>query len=691
MATGRNAPCPCGSGRKYKTCCLAGCISAHAPRPTVPPRRKPPSGARAAHEQGRSLLHDGRLQEALAALQQALELHPDFPEALNDLGVCSAALGQYPQAIVHYARSLELCPENPLAFSNMGSALQALGRTDEAIASQRVALSLDVAFGQAWVNLSQSLYAARRYEEAVEASARALELSPDFAVVALNGASALHRLGCFAEAVTLLRQAAALHPNDPRYPLNLAESLREQGLIDDSINALQRALQIQPDFPAAYSNLLHTHALTRNITAAEELHLARAWEIALIPEPQRHHAKLLRTTPGAFPRSPRAGRRLRLGIVSSELGAHAVAEFLHPLLAHFDRTRIHITLFPTAGHFNGRADDLRTLADNIVPLTGLPDDPATQRIRDQAIDVLLDTSGHTANNRLGLFARRAAPVQCTYIGYWSTTGLTEMDWFLSDPDAPRDAQAAFSEGLWRLPRIAVAYRGDHALNHTLWTPSPDGTLRLGSFNRLFKIREETIALWSHVLRAIPHSRLLLEDENTRPAETHTRIRSLLEQNGIASSRLSFIPYEHGHERHMLLYNQLDIALDTLPFNSGTTAFDALWMGVPLVALEGTWIGGRMGASILRSLGRPEWIASHPTQLAGIIEKIAKNPPPRHDLRDQMAASPLCDAAALATALAEAFESMYDQWWNRQHGSPLGTTGQPTSTHIPHVPQHATLT
>ncbi len=628
-----------------------------------------PFAAQSAFQRGNDLLIQNRWTEALKAFSRALVLWPEYPEVMNSMGRTLAEMGEHQRAVVCYAKALSLRPNYAKALCNMGYSLQAVGRTGEAIESLLQAVHIDPEFADAYVHLSASFYTCRLYQQAIDASVRALQLKPDSLDPLLNTSGALLQQGRLAEAASVLQQAATLRPREPRFFSNLGQVLLEQGRVPEAISAYRRALEIQPNYASAYSNLLYTHAFTRNFSAAEELQIARGWERAIVPEEHRRHAVALRTTPGAFPRTARSHRRLRLGIVSAELGTHAVAEFLEPLLTHFDRERFHVTLFPSIGRFDARADRLRGLADRIVPLSGLPDDAASHHIRNESIDVLIDTSGHTAGNRLGIFARRAAPVQCSYIGYWSTTGLTEMDWFLSDQDAPEDAQAAFSEGLWRLPRMAVCYHGDPSLNDTLWSPSTDGTLRLGCFNKLSKIREETLALWAEVLRELPHSRLVLEDAGSHPEESHTRIRTSLQQHGIAPDRISFIPYEPGHERHMLLYNGIDIALDTIPFNSGTTAFDALWMGVPLVTLDGTWIGGRMAGSVLRALGRREWIASSAAEFAGIVRRLAADgeelQATRRGLRQEMAQSVLCDGAGLSKALKDAFEGMYDLWWKEQ--------------------------
>jgi protein O-GlcNAc transferase len=295
----------------------------------------------------------------------------------------------------------------------------------------------------------------------------------------------------------------------------------------------------------------------------------------------------------------------------------------------------------------------------------LTDDQAVALIQLEQIDVLVDASGHTALERLGIFARRAAPVQISYIGYWSTTGLTEMDWFFLDPGCDAGCEAHFTEGLWRLPRLTVSYNGDRSLPESGWVPDPDGTIWLGSFNRYSKIRKETLALWAGVLHALPEAKLLLEDSAIHQEETHQRIRGVLASHGIEGKRVQFIPYIRGHERHMVLYDKLDIALDTVPFNSGTTAYDALWMGVPLVALEGSGFGGKMASGILKAFGHPQWIAQDAEEYAAIVVALASDVEERRSLRRtqraRMAVSSLCDAEAMARALEDAFVAMYNRW------------------------------
>jgi predicted O-linked N-acetylglucosamine transferase (SPINDLY family) len=371
----------------------------------------------------------------------------------------------------------------------------------------------------------------------------------------------------------------------------------------------------------------------------------------------------------AFTNESRIGRKLRIGIASAELGQHAVAEFLEPILEKIDRSRFHIALYPTAARSDARSSRFRELADRFTPVAGIPGKAAADLIRNDKVDILVDTTGYMNGYRLDIFAHRAAPVQCHYIGYHGTIGLTEMDWFIADEVLlPAECDSHFREAIWRLPRLWMCYRGDTSLPETQWTPDPRGRIWLGSFNNLAKVRQETLDLWSRVMQAIPQSMLLLKDRRSSNDSVKQRIRKELSVNGIDDDRVVFLDRVDSWNAHMQLYDKLDIALDTIPLNSGTTAFDALWMGVPLVAIEGNWIGGRGASTILRSLGKEDWVARSEDEYVEICAALAGDVEGRRSLRraqrSLMANSPLCDANGLTRELEGAFESMYDLWWRK---------------------------
>ena len=657
---GRNQPCRCGSGRKAKHCCAAT---------TAAPSAALPSAFQLNLQQGIDHLQSGDAPRALLCFSEAIRLDPTSAAAVSNLGVTLMRLNEQQRALTCYRQAIQLEPSFAPAHSNLGQLLHSLGHAAEAAQSLQTALHLNPTLADAWVNLGAALRTLGRFDEAAAASHRALNLRPRDIDAHLNLGNALKEQGQLAEAATVYRRAIQLDPHDPRPHSNLGETLRDQAQPEAAALAYQLAVSANPTFAPAYSNLLYLHAFTRDISPEAELALARNFERSILTLEERAEARAAASPHSrVFQPLPLHNRPLRLGIVSAELGTHAVAEFLQPILESLDRSRIHLTLFPTTGRHDARATHFRSLADEFHPLTTLTDTAATGLIRSRHIDVLLDTSGHTTGNRLGVFARRAAPVQATYVGYWSTTGLTEMDYYIADPDPSAAIEAHFAETLFRLPRLGTTYRGDPALAIN-WQPDPQGRLRLGSLNKFAKIREQTIALWATALRALPNSVLILEDRGANEQESHHRIRSGFAAHHIDPNRIGFIPYIPGHERHMSLYNQIDIALDTLPFNSGTTGFDALWMGVPLLTVEGHTMGSRIATAALNALGCPNWVAPTPEAFASLVRDVATtlspNPPTRNNqreaLRRQMQTSPLLDAPTLTRALETAFETMYNRW------------------------------
>jgi len=549
------------------------------------------------------------------------------------------------------------------AQNNLGTALQKQGRLDEAVASYRQALLLTPEDADAHRNLGNALQHQEKFDEAVASYLTAISLKPNHPETHSNLGTVFHQLGKFEEAVSSYRQALLLKPDYAEAYNNLGSALQNLDRTEEAVACYERALSFKPDFPEAYSNLLCIHASTRDISPEEERRLATKWECTVLSVAERAAARNRK-----FSRPPRIGRKLRLGIVSAEIGNHAVAEFVEPFLEQVDRNRFEVTLFPTRLNNDFRALRMKAMADDFVPLVGLSDAHAAEAIRSAAIDVLMDTTGHTQNCRLGISAHRAAPVQITYVGYWGTTGLTEMDWIVGDRNFPPHFAEHFSEDIWRLHRSAVCYRGDRSLPNTNWKPDSDGAVWLGSFNRYKKIREATLGLWAKVMNAVPESKLLLEDRAADDSCNHQRIVDTLALYGVAGERIFFEPFVSGHVRHMVLYDRLDIALDTIPFNSGTTGCDALWMGVPLVTIEGDTSAGRIAGGYLQSLGKPEWIAHSEDEYVAIVARLARDVEGRKALRpiqrELMANSELCDSTSLANALQDAFEQMFDVYQGR---------------------------
>ncbi|ABF43727.1 TPR repeat protein [Candidatus Koribacter versatilis Ellin345] len=707
---GRNDRCPCGSGKKYKLCCLVRPSNAarlmmareHHEAGRLQPAAKiyeqvlrgDPNNVEALHSLsilasqigetataerlmrqvlslqpehvgalsnlGITLQSQGRQEDAIACYEKVIALRPHHAEAHNNLGNLRLAQGDLEQAIASYQRALDLKPDYADAHYNLGNAYQRRGNWTQARESYRRAVASRPEFPEAQNNLGVVLREMGETSAAIEAFERAIALRAEYADPLNNLGVALQEQGRMSAAVEHYHQAIALRPADVEAHFNLGSALQELHRTDEAIAAYQSALEIQPGYLPAYSNLLLLYASTGCVSPAEELAFALGWERAALTEEERAEARSRR-----FVRTHLAGRKLRIGIVSAELGEHAVADFLEPLLSEIDRSQFELLLFPTRLRDGARTQRLHALGDKVISLAQVPDAAAAEVIRKEGVDVLIDTTGHTRGCRLGIFAHRAAPVQMTWIGYWSTTGLTEVDWVLADDKLPASFDAHFCEGIWRVPRLPLVYRGDTALPQSAWTPSADGTLWFGSLNRYSKIGQESLDLWAKVMEAVPKSKLLLEDRTADDTDAHQRISAELATHGIGADRIEFEPYIPGHERHMRLYDRVDVALDTIPLNSGTTACDALWMGVPLVAMEGNRTASRIAAGFLRAIGRTEWIADSEQNYISKVVELSNNVELRKQLRgsqrQRMVESSLCDARGLARELEQTFVQMFDRW------------------------------
>ena len=610
---------------------------------------------------GRALAHLGRDADAIPEFEKAISLRGEDPQVLFHLGNSLLHADRTDDAISAYNRAIELQPAYAEAHANLGKALGSKRNYPDAIQAYEKSLEIDSSRPEVFVNLAVVLVENGDCEQANKICRKALDRFPDWPELHFNLGNALQILGDLDAAIESYRKAIELRAVYAEAYGNLGRAMQEKCEIDLAIEAYQRALQINPGYISAFSNLIYLHAFTRRVSPKEQLQLAAQWEVAALSAEERAEARS-RT----FANPVRTGRKLRLGVVSAELGHHAVAEFLQPVLEKLDRTRFELILYPTFERTGPRAEQFRKLADEYSSLSAMKDAAAAAKIRSDRIDVLLDTTGHTNMCRLGIFAHRAAPVQCTWIGFWASTGLTEMDYYLADGCFPREFDAHFRETLWRLSHSGNVYRGDPSLPESAWEPSADGsTVWLGSFNKYAKIGEQCIALWAAVMQRIPESKLLLEDRSPFDYQMHKRIVDAFKRQGIENHRITFSPYRPGWEQHMLLYDRLDIALDTVPFNSGTTAYDALWMGVPLVTLRGDWGGGQMASVVLESVGRPEWIAGDRDEFIAIVEGLARNVELRRNIRKTqrslMAGGALCDAQGMARDVEEAFESMFDRY------------------------------
>jgi predicted O-linked N-acetylglucosamine transferase (SPINDLY family) len=647
---------------------------------------------------GRSLNNLRRHEAALDCYRKAVSLNPGYAEAWANMGTSLNELKRHEEALSCYAKALQGNPNLAELWSNQGGVLDALQRYDEALASYDNALRIAPGDAHAWFNRGLTLSHARRYEEALAAYDKSLDLNPGQALAWAAKAFALNQLWRFkpaqaasemavsinpeiadawgnlglavqeagrpAEALEHYLQALALEPDLVEVRNNYGNALQELGRLDEAVLQYRQALSIRPGYAQAYSNLLFVQAYHAIGERQEYLALARGWESACISEPVRRAAR-----GRIFHNRPLAGRRLKVGYVSGDLRQHAASYFVEQLFACHDRDLVELFAYSAHAWEDAVSARLRASVDHWVPIAGTADAVVRSRVQADGIDVLIDLSGHTANSRLEVFAHRAAPVQAHYLGYFASTGLTEMDYWIGDVAVtPPAADCDFSEQVWRLPRVWVGYQGKAEAPAPDRRAQQDAGVWIGSFNSLRKLTPRTMDIWARILGVLPEGRLLLKTKELSDPANRVRIFEAMESRGIGADRVELLDGSTTPDwpAHMACYDRLDLALDPVgAVGGGTTTCDALWMAVPVVTIEGDRMASRMSASMLRAVGHPEWIAQGEDDYIQKVVELARDPDRRAGLRatlrEQMAASALCDARDLARSLEQAYSEMFNRW------------------------------
>jgi predicted O-linked N-acetylglucosamine transferase (SPINDLY family) len=599
-------------------------------------------------------------QEAADCFRHVIVLRPDYAPAHLDLGLVMLDLGDPGQALAHYRAALELTPRDADVQYQYAQACMRVGKASEALAGFSAALALRPDFAAACVGLGNALLYLSRREEAIEQFRRALELKADPAPVYANLGIAYQNLGRTDEALRLYMKAIELDPANAELYHNLGTIWSSVGATDRASRCFEQAVQLRPDFAAAYDSAL----LCRLYTGEPEPAATSVRGYAL-----RFEAPLR----DAWPRHRRAraaSRRLKVGYVSPDLRRHSVGYFIEPLLAQHDRDRIEVCCYYNHGTHDDVTERVMRHSDHWLDCLGLPDADLAARIHADEIDVLVDLAGHTAGNRLLVFARKPAPVQVSYLGYPATTGLQAMDWRLvTAATDPAGSEAWHSERLYRLPRSLWCYRPPATAGEVQGeTPARTvGAITFGSMNNIAKVSDAAIATWSGILKRVPGARLVM----TGLADgAQRRMREQFTEHGIEAERLRLHGRLGMEEFHRVL-GTIDLALDTFPYAGTTTTCEALWLGVPVLTLSGETSVSRSGHALLKMLGLDELIAPNEAEYVQKAIELAHDldrlDALRRGMRSRFDASPLRDEAGFTRELEDAYRVMWADWCDRAEG------------------------
>lgn len=567
-----------------------------------------------------ALLNAGSVEQARAVLQRVLRTSPGDVEANRLMSIALSTLGQLEQALFFADRAVAGRRDDPALVTAAGNLLFNLGRLGEAMARFRTAIEVDPAYADAHEAIADLHYQSGRLVEAEGQCREGLRHNPDHRVLSTTLAAMLLNTGRAGECRELLKQVADRWPLDPAAAGALSQaSLYVEGMTPEQI------LEEHRRFAAVLDRVL----------------------------PERINATV---------RQPDPERALRIGFVSPDFRRHSVAFFLEPLLECIDRDRFQVVCYHTAvvedevtRRFQSRSALWRQVA-------ALPIQDLAHRIADDGIDILVDVAGHTDGARLAVFHMRPAPIQVSYLGYASTTGLAAMDYRIVDNVTdPAGSERFSSESLFRLDPCFVCYQPPTNAPHV--KPRDSGVpLTFGSFNALQKINDPLLVMWGRVLDAVPGSRLLLKSGGLTQQPVRDAVLARLQRLGVDCGRIELLPWVSTAAAHLESYAQVDIALDTFPYCGTTTTCDSLLMGVPVVTLAGEHHAARVGASLLSAIGLEDLIARSPDEFVRIASALASDRGRlftlRGSLRDRLMTSPLCDVAAYAVRFQDAMRSAW---------------------------------
>ena len=615
-----------------------------------------PDYAEAHSDLGSALKDEGDIDEAIAAYRRAIRLNPNLPEAHNNLGIALKDKGQLDEAIAAYRQSIALNPCFAVAQSNLGVALKEKGQLEEAVAACRQAIILNPSNPEAHSNLGICFASRGQLDEAIAAFRHAIILNPNFPDAHYNLGVALKDKRQPDQAIAAYRRAIVLKPRYAEAHSNLGSSLKDMGQINEAVAAFRQAVHFNPNFPAIHSSLvfaLYYHPSSDTQTITEE---HRRWN--------RQHADAVGKFIQPHPNDRDPDRRLRIGYASSDFRDHVVGQNLLPLFHHHDRRSFEITCYAQVLRPDAITSRLQKNADRWRDIVGLSDEQIAKQICEDRIDVLVDLALHTKDNRLLVFARKPAPVQATFMGYPGSTGLTAIDYRLSDPylDPPGMDESVYSEQTIRLPDTFWCY--DPLVSEVAVNSLPaisNGHITFGCLNNFCKVNEQVLQLWIQVLKAVDRSRLMI----LCPEGSHRQpLLNRLQREGIDLDRIELVANRPRLE-YLELYHRIDVGLDTFPYNGHTTSLDSLWMGVPVVTLVGKTVVGRAGLSQLSNLGLTELITHTPEKYveiaAGLAKDLSRLIDLRRTLRSRMEQSPLMDAPRFVRNIEAAYRLMWRNW------------------------------
>lgn len=599
------------------------------------------------------------LPVALAKFEQALKLQPDLPEALNNRVAVLYELGRFDDAEAAARQAILIYPDQAALHVNLGNVLLHTGKSRLALESLRKAVELDPASPEAHLGLSTLLGESHRLAETLAFFEHEIAVKGESAQRLASLALAQQSKGDWLTAETTCNKILEMQPGNISALVTLGGCYSVRADHQGAIGLYERALAENPRMPGILSSIAFNATYLPDIAASDLFAYHQLWAT--------HFEADNKKQPYCRELSKDPHRPLRIGYVSGDFGTHPVGFLLRDVIRHHDRQQYAIYCYSMMRNSDNITAAIRENADAWIDALLMSDEELADQINEDRIDILVDLSGHTAYNRLPVFVLKPAPVQATWIGYFHSTGLESIDYFITDPfTTPPECGQLFSETPVCLPHSRFCYSPPEYAPEVAEPPVlVRGRVTFGSFNRIEKLVDPVIAAWVKILNAVPNSRLLLKSGALENKGVSDRLRQRFSVYGLDSGRLE-LQGPSSHPEMLEQYGEIDIALDPFPFNGGMTTLEALWMGVPVVTVEGTTVVSRQTVSALSNIGLAGDLVFNDidSYIKGAVA-LANNPSRLAELRSRirplMAASPLRQAEQFTRDLEHLYRRMWQAW------------------------------
>jgi len=647
-----------------------------------------PNEASIQYNLAKALADSGSESESLPHHKKAVELAPTNPEAWLNYGKTLLNLGFYDDALTICDKAISLKPDYAAAYINKGAAYKELSRYDEAIAFAERALTINPNLAEAWNNKGIALKELKCSEDAINSFDRAISLKPDFAEAWVNKGNTLHELGRYEEALTHYDKALSVKSEYVEALSNKAVTLSELKRYDEAINHYEKALYLNPSFDWALGNCLHIKmkicnwvefgknllSLENNIKSGKKATSPFAI-LSLCDDPQLHKQCAEIYTKSKYPLNLSLGpivkhpkqEKIRIGYFSSDFRDHPVAYLTAELFELHDKFQFEIFAFSSGpDDKSAMRSRLNRAFTQFIDIRTMSDKRVAELARELCVDIAIDLGGFTAQSRPGIFSYRAAPIQVSYIGYLGTMGAQYIDYLIADATIiPVDSRSYFTEKIAYIPSYQ-ANDSQRKISQRIFTRDelglPDKGFVFACFNNNYKILPATFNSWMRILKASEGSVLFLYADSEK---TQDNLRKEAEVRGISGQRLVFgksLPLED----YLARYKSCDLFLDTAPYNAGTTASDALWMGLPVLTLTGKSFASRMAASLLNAIGLLELITTSQGAYEAKAIELAKSPDKLANIKTMLiknrADSPLFNAPLFIYHLEAIYTQMMNRHW-----------------------------